>query len=657
MQLAPIDWILIALYFTAIFGVAWWAAGRKSGTHRSSSGYFLAGRNVGWFVVGTALFASNIGSEHLVGLAGTGFDSGVAVGQFEVLASLILLVLGWLFVPFYLRSGVYTMPEFLERRYSPAARWYLAVISVVGYVLTKISVTLYAGGIVYEVLLGGSFLTGAIVIVVATGIYTVLGGLRAVLYTEMLQTILLIGGAVLVTAIGLSRLGGVGALIAASEPGTFEMWRNPSFPWTGILLGAPILGVWYWCTDQFIVQWVLSANGIDHARRGTIFGGFLKLLPLFIFVIPGVIAAALVKTGQIQIARADHALPELIRTLLPVGIRGLVMAGFLAALMSSLAAVFNSCSTLITWDIYRKLRPDASERRLVVVGKLATLLLVGLGVLWIPLMKYISGQLYVYLQSVQAYISPPIAAVFLLGVFWKRVNGAGAIASLGTGFVLGAARLFLELAKGSLNGPLHWYADINFLHFAALLFAICTGVLIAVSLLTPRQPDEQLAGLTFATATDGTLEADARLESNPRWRGRDAALSILLVLAVAAVWLIFRGLVSGCTALKLAVQPDHSVVVSVVVSVVAASAAGAIPGGTARARARFRRRSSWRWLRLRRPGRIPRSPSRRTRQPARIRRPGSGRELRGSAHRPWSLRTPRHRRRPRYCRGVSRGNR
>ncbi len=541
MQLAPIDWILIALYFTAIFGVAWWAAGRKSGTHRSSSGYFLAGRNVGWFVVGTALFASNIGSEHLVGLAGTGFDSGVAVGQFEVLASLILLVLGWLFVPFYLRSGVYTMPEFLERRYSPAARWYLAAISVVGYVLTKISVTLYAGGIVYEVLLGGSFLTGAIVIVVATGIYTVLGGLRAVLYTEMLQTILLIGGAVLVTAIGLSRLGGVGALIAASEPGTFEMWRNPSFPWTGILLGAPILGVWYWCTDQFIVQRVLSANGIDHARRGTIFGGFLKLLPLFIFVIPGVIAAALVKTGQIQIARADHALPELIRTLLPVGIRGLVMAGFLAALMSSLAAVFNSCSTLITWDIYRKLRPDASERRLVVVGKLATLLLVGLGVLWIPLMKYISGQLYVYLQSVQAYISPPIAAVFLLGVFWKRVNGAGAIASLGTGFVLGAARLFLELAKGSLNGPLHWYADINFLHFAALLFAICTGVLIAVSLLTPRQPDEQLAGLTFATATDGTLEADARLESNPRWRGRDAALSILLVLAVAAVWLIFRG--------------------------------------------------------------------------------------------------------------------
>jgi SSS family solute:Na+ symporter len=322
------------------------------------------------------------------------------------------------------------------------------------------------------------------------------------------------------------------------------MWQpvsHPSFPWTGILFGAPILGVWYWCTDQFIVQRVLSANGIDHARRGTIFGGFLKILPLFIFVIPGVIAAALVKTGQLEIARADHALPEMIRTLLPVGIRGLVVAGFLAALMSSLAAVFNSCSTLITWDVYRKIRPDASESQLVFVGKLATVLLVGIGLLWIPFMKYISGQLYVYLQSVQAYISPPIAAVFLLGVFWKRVNSAGAIASLATGFVLGAARLILELTKGATSGMLYWYADINFLHFAVFLFAICTGVLITVSLLTPSQPDEKLAGLTFATTGDGTPEAKQGLDPSPRWRRRDVLLSILLVIAVAMVWLTFRG--------------------------------------------------------------------------------------------------------------------
>jgi SSS family solute:Na+ symporter len=541
---ATLDWILIGAYFALIFIVAWWVAGRKKATHESSEGYFLAGRNVGWFVVGTALFASNIGSEHLVGLAGTGFDSGVAVGQFEVLASLILLILGWLFVPFYLKSSVYTMPEFLEKRYSPAARWYLAVISIIGYVLTKISVTLYAGGIVYEVLLGGGFWTGALIIVVATGIYTVLGGLRAVLYTEMLQTIMLIGGAVLVTVIGMVKLGGWSAMQAAVDPSYFDMWQpssHPSFPWTGILFGAPILGVWYWCTDQFIVQRVLSAKGIDDARRGTIFGGFLKLLPLFIFVLPGVVAAALVKTGQLELARADHALPEMIRVLLPTGLRGLVMAGFLAALMSSLAAVFNSCSTLITWDVYRKLRPNASERQLVIVGKVATLALVGLGLLWIPFMKYISGQLYVYLQSVQAYISPPIAAVFLLGVFWKRVNGKGAIASLATGFVLGAARLVLELMKGSTDGLLYWYADINFLHFAILLFGICTAVLVVVSLATPPESDEKLAGLTFATATEGVDLSDPRLVSDPIWRRRDVWLSILLAIGVGLVWLMFRG--------------------------------------------------------------------------------------------------------------------
>jgi SSS family solute:Na+ symporter len=545
-HLPPLDWLMIGLYFAVILGVAWWASWRKTATHASSEGYFLASRNIGWFVVGAALFASNIGSEHLVGLAGTGYDSGVAVGQFEVLASLILLILAWVFVPFYLKSSVYTMPEFLERRYSPAARWYLAVVSIVGYVLTKISVTLYAGGVVYEVLLGGGFWTGALVIVLATGVYTVLGGLRAVLYTEALQTIILIGGSVLVTVFGLSHLGGWGALRSAVDSSFFDMWQpatHPSFPWTGIVFGAPILGVWYWCTDQHIVQRVLSAQGIDDARRGSIFGGFLKLLPLFIFVIPGVIAAGLVKTGQLQLARPDHAFPEMVRALLPAGVRGLVVAGFLAALMSSLSAVFNACSTLITWDIYRKLRPNASEKRLVWVGKVTTLALVGFGLLWIPLMKYISGQLYVYLQSVQAYISPPIAAVFLFGVFWRRVNAQGAIVSLLTGFVLGMGRLALELTKGSLHGILRAYADINFLHFAVLLFAVCTAVLVVVSLLTPPQGDAQLAGLTFATAEVGTGDSKPgrRAASDRRWRRRDIWLSVVLAACVGLVWLYFTG--------------------------------------------------------------------------------------------------------------------
>jgi SSS family solute:Na+ symporter len=543
--LATLDWMLIGLYFLVILVMAWWVAGRKKSTHESSEGYFLAGRNVGWFVVGAALFASNIGSEHLVGLAGTGFGSGVAVGQFEVLASLILLLLGWLFVPFYIKSGVFTMPEFLERRYSSGARWYLAVISIVGYVLTKISVTLYAGGIVYEVLVGGNFWTGALIIVLATGAYTVLGGLRAVLYTEMLQMFMLVGGAVLVTVIGLNELGGWGALRESVDASFWDMWlpaSHPDFPWTGIFFGAPILGVWYWCTDQFIVQRVLSAHGIDQARRGTIFGGFLKILPLFIFVIPGVIALALSNSGRLEVAQADHALPELIRVLLPVGIRGLVVAGFLAALMSSLAAVFNSCSTLITWDIYRKLRPKASERQLVWVGKISTVVLVVFGLAWIPFMQYISSQVYVYLQSVQAYISPPIAAVFLLGLLWRRVNAHGAMASLATGFVLGVARLLLELGKSQQSGFLFWYADINFLHFAILLFVICTVVLVVVSLLTPPQDDEKLAGLTFATAAlSARREGEPAVASDPAWRRKDFWLSILLVICVAMVWLYFRG--------------------------------------------------------------------------------------------------------------------
>jgi SSS family solute:Na+ symporter len=537
------DWLIVGLYFLAVFGVAYWATGRGTQTRETSSGYFLAGRNTGWFVIGASLFASNIGAEHLVGLAGTGAASGVAVGQFEVLACLILLILGWVFVPFYLRSGVFTMPEFLERRYSTGARWYLAVISIIGYVLTKISVTIAAGGIVFESLIGINFWTGALVVVIATGIYTVFGGLRAVLYTDMMQMFVLVGGAVVVSMAGLAKLGGWDVLRETAGSSFFNMWQpitDPNFPWTGILFGAPILGVWYWCTDQFIVQRVLSASNQDNARRGSIFGGFMKLLPLFIFVIPGVIAYALAQKGALQLAVPDQALPTLIGALLPTGLRGLVVAGLLAALMSSLSSVFNSCSTLITWDIYKELHPGASERRLVLVGQISTVVLVVLGLLWIPMMKFISGQLYQYLQSVQAYISPPIAAVFLIGVFWKRVNARGAMAALLSGFVLGMGRLVAELNKGSLSGFLYAYADINFLHFALFLFVICTAVLIVVSLSAPAPSDVKLAGLTYAT-TERPSDASAKSDSDPIWRRKDFLFSMLLMLLVGLVWIYFSG--------------------------------------------------------------------------------------------------------------------
>lgn len=536
--LSTLDWVVIVLYFLVTFGVAIWATIRERASAGTTQDYFLAGRNAGWFLVGGSLFASNIGSEHLVGLAGTGAASGVAVAQFEILASLILLILGWVFVPFYLASGVFTMPEFLERRYSTGARWYLAIISIIAYVLTKISVTIAAGGIVFTALMGIDFWTGALVVVVITGIYTIFGGLRAVLYTDLMQMFVLIGGAIAVTLVGLNEIGGWSAMTTAAGPGFMDMWKpmsDPSFPWTGILLGAPILGVWYWCTDQFIVQRTLAAHNEDHARRGTIFAGFLKQLPLFIFVIPGVVAYTLSKSGRIQLDTPDQALPTLVGTLLPSGLRGLVVAGLMAALMSSLSSVFNSTSTLVTLDVYKKLRPVSSERQLVLVGQVTTAVLVGLGLLWIPVMKLISSQLYQYLQSVQAYISPPIAAVFLIGILWKRVNAKGAMASLIAGFVLGMGRLIAELNKASLDGMLLGYASMNFLHFAIFLFVVCSVILVVVSLATPPPPPEQIMGITFATKTPAASTSD------PRWRQRDKMLSIVLVIIVLIVWIWFRG--------------------------------------------------------------------------------------------------------------------
>ena len=530
-MLTTVDWLVIAAYFVAVYAIAFW----HSATNRANpTEFFLAGRNVGWFVAGASIFATNIGSEHLVGLAGSGAAGAFPVAQFELLAAFALLLLGWLFVPFYIRSGVFTMPEFLERRYSSGARFYLAIISIVGYVLTKISVTIAAGGIVFEALLGIDFWTGAVIVVVATGVYTVIGGMRAVLYTDMLQMFVMIGGAVAVTIVGLDAVGGWGELEAAVTPEYLSLWRassDPNFPWTGIIFGAPILAVWYWCTDQYIVQRTLSAASVTAARRATLFAALLKQLPLLIFVVPGVIAYALAERGALELGDADGALPALIGAVLPVGLRGLVVAGLLAALMSSLSSVFNSCATLVTMDVYKRFAPHHSERRLVLVGQAATLLMVLFGLAWIPLMDLISGQIYVYLQSVQAYISPPIAAVFLIGVLWGRANSRGALAALVTGLVLGLSRLVLELNRDSLSGAAEWLATINFLHFAVLLFVVCAAVLVIVSLLTKAPAAERVGPLTVHYHR-------RRGEATPGF-GTDVAVSFGVVALVAAAWLYF----------------------------------------------------------------------------------------------------------------------
>jgi SSS family solute:Na+ symporter len=536
MQL--VDWAVVAAYFALVLGVAWWATGRHRATRESSTGYFLAGRHAGWWVIGASLFAANIGSEHLVGLAGTGAASGVAVGHFEVAASWILLLLGWVFVPFYLHNGVFTMPEFLERRYSPAARWYLALVSIAAYVITKISVTVAAGGIAFETIMGVDFWTGALVVVLATGLYTVLGGLRAVLFTDFLQVFVIVAGSLTMTVFGLRELGGWEAMRALAGPERMSLWRpasDPDFPWTGIVFGLPVVGVWYWCTDQFIVQRVLSAKSIDHARGGTIYAGFLKILPLFLFVVPGVVARCLADQGRLVLGSPDKALPTLALALLPAGFRGLVVAGLLAALTSSLASVFNSCATLVTMDVYRKLRPASAEKVLVRVGQLTTVALVALGIAWIPLMKLISAQIYQYLQSVQSYVAPPITAVFVAGLLWRRATSRGAMAALVAGFLAGLARLVLELNKPSLpSGFVRDLVSMNFLHFAVVLFLGCSAVLVVVSLITPPPSEDHLRGLTFGAS------GAAPLATRSPHLALTAGLSLLLLATVAGVWVYFR---------------------------------------------------------------------------------------------------------------------
>jgi len=430
------------------------------------------------------------------------------------------------------------MPEFLERRFNSASRWYFTWVSVIGYVLTKISVTLFAGGVVVGAVTGMNLYTSASILIVITGLYTITGGLRAVIYTEVMQAVVLIVGSAAMAVLGLNAVGGWSGLHARIPADFFSMWKpsnHPDFPWTGIVFGAPILGIWYWCTDQHIVQRVLAAKNVSEARRGSIFAGFLKILPVFIFVLPGMIAAALYT--DVRNTSADTAYPTLVTRLLPAGFKGLVLAGMLAALMSSLASAFNSCSTLLTWDVYRKMNPHASEQRLVQVGRASTIVLVGLGLAWIPFMKYISPQLYIYLQSVQAYIAPPVAACFLFGVLSKRLTGTAAITTLILGFVLGALRLVLELAKRHLapGGFAAWFAGINFLHFAALLFVLSTIVLVGVSLATTAPAADRIADLTLETAT----ATPAASEPRRQWRV-NVASSATLAAVIGVLWVIFR---------------------------------------------------------------------------------------------------------------------
>ena len=583
------DWAIIGGYFALLLGVAWWVILKGKET---ADDYFLAGRNLGWLIVGASIFSSNIGSEHLVGLAGSGATDGVAMAHYE-LHAWCLLVLAWVMIPFYMRSRVYTMPEFLEKRFSATARWVLSIISLVAYVLTKIAVGIFAGGIVFGTLLPelqlrignivlDSFWIGSVAVILLTGTYTVLGGLRAVAYTEALQTAILVGGSALLTLFGLRALGGWSELRAICGSEMFNLWKpivpegvqatwapvkeagrmawyfNQDYPWPGMLLCAPIIGLWYWCTDQYIVQRALGAASEQQARRGSIFAAFLKLSPVFLFIIPGMICYALARSGKVAAlaglldsegrpipAECQAAYPLLVQHVLPPGVRGIVVAALLSALMSSLAGVFNAASTLFTMDLYQKFRPRASQHELVWTGRLATTAMVLIGLLWIPVIRGARG-LYDYLQGVQGYLAPPIFVVFFLGVFIPRLNARGCLAALSVGFLLGVFRLAVDtpvalklpgFEAGYPEGSFLWIVNnIYFQYYSLFIFVVSAIVALVVSWMTAPPPRDRLDGLTFATTSE-----DQRRRSRASWNKADVIASLVVIGAIVAAYIYFRG--------------------------------------------------------------------------------------------------------------------
>jgi solute:Na+ symporter, SSS family len=587
---AFVDWLMIALYFGILLTVAWWVVRKSKNT---AADYFLAGRNLGWWVIGASIFASNIGSEHIVGLAGSGAKDGVALAHYE-LHAWCLLVLAWVFVPFYARSLVFTMPEFLERRFSAGSRYVLSIVSLLTFIVSKIAVGIFAGGVVFSTLLPemhlqfgslyiDSFWVGSVLVIVLTGLYTMLGGMRAVAYNDAVQVCVLIVGSALLTFYGLNELGGWSELRRICGSEMFNLWKplipdgmegtwapvketgriawyfNGNFPWLGMAICAPVIGLWYWCTDQYIVQRALGAPNETIARRGSIFAAFLKLFPVYLFIIPGLICFALAKSGknpalaselfaqngQLIEGSAQGAFPLLVQHLLPPGLRGIVVAGLLSALMGSLAGVFNACSTLFTVDIYEKLRPNASQADLVRTGRLATAVMVVVALAWIPVIKGAHG-LYEYLQAVQGYLAPPIFVVFFFGVFWKRLNAQGCFWAMIVGFVVGVFRMLVDtpvtmklkgFENGYPNGSFLWIINnINFQYFSILITIVSAVTMVVVSYMTSAPDYKRIGGLTFGTAT-----AEDKAKTYASWEAKDVVFSIVVLVCIVGAYLYFRG--------------------------------------------------------------------------------------------------------------------
>jgi SSS family solute:Na+ symporter len=589
-----LDWIVIACYFGILMCVVWWVVRKNKDT---ADDYFLAGRNLSWWIIGASIFASNIGSEHIVGLAGSGAKDGVAMAHYE-LHAWCLLVLAWVFVPFYARSLVFTMPEFLERRFCTKSRYVLSVVSLITFIVSKIAVGIFAGGVVFSTLLPemkitlgshviDSFWIGSVMVIVLTGLYTMIGGMRAVAYNDAVQVVVLICGSALLTIYGLMELGGWSELRRICGPEMFNLWKpltpagvastwapvmeknaagelvrqawyfNGNFPWLGMAICAPVIGLWYWCTDQYIVQRALGAPNQKVARQGSIFAAFLKLFPVYLFIIPGLICFALAKSGKNPALAAaffgpnadpnasQGAFPLMVQHLLPTGLRGIVVAGLLSALMGSLAGVFNACSTLFTVDIYEKWKPKATQHELVRTGRIATAIMVLIALLWIPVIKGAHG-LYGYLQAVQGYLAPPIFVVFFFGVFWKRLNAQGCLWAMIVGFALGVFRMLVDTPvtmkmqgceNGYTPGSIWWIINnINFQYFSIIITVVSAIVMVGVSYMTAPPDENQIKGLTFATTSDQDNK-----DTRESWDWKEVAASAVVLVFIIGAYLYFNG--------------------------------------------------------------------------------------------------------------------
>ena len=559
--MALLDWLVIGLFFLLLIGIIVWVMRQKQ---NNAEDYFLGGKDATWIAIGASIFASNIGSEHLIGLAGSGASSGMAMAHWEIQGWMILL-LGWVFVPFYSRSMVITMPEFLERRFNPASRTILATISLISYVLTKVAVTVYAGGLVFQQVFGIEELWGidffwiaAIGLVIITAIYTIIGGMKSVLYTSVLQTPILLLGSLIILVLGLKELGGwdqmmnICSQVKVNEYGDSMVNlirdnRDPQYPWLGALIGSAVIGFWYWCTDQFIVQRVLSGKNEKESRRGTIFGAYLKLLPVFLFLIPGMIAFALhQQSGSFLplldsgLPNSDAAFPTLVAKLLPAGVKGVIVCGILAALMSSLASLFNSSAALFTIDFYQRFKPKTEPKKLVRIGQAATVVIVVLGILWIPVMRSVGDVLYLYLQDVQSVLAPGIAAAFLMGVCWKRATAKGGMWGLIAGLVIGLTRLGAKIYYSNAvpAADPSWFQavffDCNWLFFCGYMLVFCLLVVFVVSLCTEAPDPDKIRGLVFGTSTP-----EQRAVTRASWNHWDVIHSVIILGITAAFYWYF----------------------------------------------------------------------------------------------------------------------